>query len=295
MLITVFTPTYNRGNLLPNLYDSLCQQKYKNFEWLIIDDGSVDNTENVVNEFICHQERGFNIRYIKKNNGGKHTAINLGVQLAEGELFFIVDSDDSLPDNSLELISSVYLQSSADENLGGVCGYMAHHNGDLIGHFVKTDLFKANTRELQYKYNVSWDMAEIFKTAVLKEFPFPEFDDERFCPEDLVLFQVSRKYSLLVFPSVVYFRDYLDGGLTDNIIRIRMKSPFASTLFYSELNKEHIPFLAKVKAAINYYRFKFCISNKKQETLISKYWIWTLPFGYIMHLMDIRNVVKAEN
>lgn len=287
MLITVFTPAYNRASLLPRLYHSLCKQSIKDFEWLIVDDGSVDDTEVVVSSFIKEQREGFNIRYVKKPNGGKHTAINLGVQLAEGELFFIVDSDDSLPDDSLGLISSVYLQSSADDSLGGVCGYMAHHGGDLIGHFVKTNLFKTNTRELQYEYNVSWDMAEIFKTAVLKEFPFPEFDDERFCPEDLVLLRVARKYSLLVFPNVVYFRDYLDGGLTDNIIRIRMKSPIASTLFYSELNKAHIPFLAKVKAAINYYRFKFCIANKQQEALLSKYWIWTLPLGYIMHLMDI--------
>lgn len=287
MLITVFTPAYNRANLLPRIYDSLCRQSFRCFEWLIVDDGSVDDTENVVNGFI-QKPNDFAIHYIKKANGGKHTAINMGVQAAKGELFFIVDSDDSLPDKSLELISSAYDLCKDDEALGGVCGYMAHHNGEMIGRFVKAETLKTNTCELQYKYHVVWDMAEIYKTAVLKEFPFPEFDGERFCPEDLVLFRISKKYKLLLFPEVVYFRDYLDGGLTDNIIRIRMKSPLASTLFYSELNKETIPLLAKIRSAINFYRFKFCLPKDEETARISNSWIWVMPLAYIMHLNDTR-------
>lgn len=288
MLITVFTPAYNRAKLLPRLYESLSQQKFKDFEWLIIDDGSFDNTEEVVSNFISHHTDNFHIRYFKKENGGKHTAINLGVKLAQGELFFILDSDDSLPADSLEIISTIYLECPDKQNVGGVCGYMAHHDGRLIGEMVKPDMFISNTCEMQYKHHISWDMAEVFKTTILREFPFPEFPGEKFCPEDLVLFRIAQKYKLLVFPKVVYYRDYLDGGLTDNIVRIRMKSPLASTLFYSELNKAQIPFISKVKAAINYYRFKCCISNQIQGISLSKFWIWTLPFGYIMHLMDIK-------
>ena len=93
-MITVFTPTYNRAHLLPNLYQSLLQQKAENFEWLVVDDGSTDGTEELVNQWI--EEAAFTIRYFKKENGGKHTAINKGVQLAEGDLFFIIDSDDVL-------------------------------------------------------------------------------------------------------------------------------------------------------------------------------------------------------
>lgn len=288
MLITVFTPAYNRASLLPRLYHSLCRQSIKDFEWLIVDDGSVDDTEVVVSSFIKEQREGFNIRYVKKPNGGKHTAINLGVQLAEGELFFIVDSDDSLPDNSIELISTAFLKADTDETLAGVCGYMSHHNGKMIGHYVSTEVEITNTRELQYKYNVGWDMAEVLRTTVLKEIPFPEVEGEKFCPEALVLFRVAKKYNFRLFPSVVYYRDYLDGGLTDNIIRIRMKSPIATTLYYSELNKECIPFWAKAKAAINFYRFYFCLAKgKKNIAMISCCWIWTYPLGCIMHIIDL--------
>ena len=100
--ITVYTPTYNRANLLQNLYKSLLQQTYRNFEWLIIDDGSTDNTKQVVNGFIS--QGIIDIRYFYKQNGGQHTALNMGIEKAEGTLLMDVDSDDYLTDNALERI-----------------------------------------------------------------------------------------------------------------------------------------------------------------------------------------------
>ena len=96
MLITVFTPTYNRAKLLPRLYKSLQEQTNKDFEWVIVDDGSTDNTKEVIDNIITQQENDFPIRYFYKENGGKHTAINQGAKEAKGELFFIADSDDVL-------------------------------------------------------------------------------------------------------------------------------------------------------------------------------------------------------
>lgn len=105
MLITIFTPTYNRAELLPRLHKSLQEQTNKNFEWIVVDDGSTDNTKEVIENIILQQENDFPIRYFYKENGGKHTAINRGVREANGDLFFIVDSDDILTFNSVELIS----------------------------------------------------------------------------------------------------------------------------------------------------------------------------------------------
>ena len=102
MMITVFTPTYNRGNLLKRLYDSLCNQSFKDFEWLIVDDGSKDDTETVIANFIAQQKLVIN--YLKQENGGKHRAINKGVKEAKGEYFFIADSDDRLPKEALMLV-----------------------------------------------------------------------------------------------------------------------------------------------------------------------------------------------
>ncbi len=102
MKITIFTATFNRAYIIKNLYDSLVGQRYVNFEWIIVDDGSTDTTEEIVQTFI--KDDKIAIQYIKQSNKGKHFAINKGVSLASGELFFIVDSDDKLPENSLELI-----------------------------------------------------------------------------------------------------------------------------------------------------------------------------------------------
>lgn len=101
-MVTVFTPTYNRAYILNNLYQSLCRQSYGDFEWLIVDDGSTDNTEGLIASWL--DESKISLCYIKQPNGGKHRAINRGIQEANGNLFFIVDSDDYLADNAIERI-----------------------------------------------------------------------------------------------------------------------------------------------------------------------------------------------
>ena len=119
-MITVFTPTYNRSYLINELFNSLMSQTYKNFEWLIVDDGSTDDTEQVINKLIEKAE--FNIRYFKKENEGKHIAINYGAKRASGEWFFIVDSDDKLVKDSLLLVSKYCLQIEENHKYAGVVG-----------------------------------------------------------------------------------------------------------------------------------------------------------------------------
>ena len=172
-MITVFTPTYNRAKLLPRLYESLCKQTFRDFEWIIVDDGSVDDTHDVVESFMNGNDdengsNNFPIRYYYQENGGKHRAINHGVREAKGELFLILDSDDSLPSDSLELITEVYSQIKDNESFGGVCGYMAHHDGTIIGKGNEENILDTNTIDLRYRYNVKGDMCEVFKISVLK-------------------------------------------------------------------------------------------------------------------------------
>lgn len=282
MLITVFTPAYNRAHLLPRLYESLKAQTLQNFEWIIVDDGSTDDTEETVNEWLG----GDRIRYIKQANGGKHRAINRGLQEARGELFFIVDSDDSLPRESIATIFKYYSQVKDDNSFGGVCGYMANHDGTILYRGYKQEILDCNSLELRYKYHIKGDMAEVFRTDVLKEIPFPEIDEERFCPEALVWNRIAQKYKLRVFNSVIYYRDYLPGGLTDKIVAIRMNSPIASVTHYKELNSYNVPIKQKIKAAINYWRFYACVAKGKQVPRLPWYWFWCQPIGYLMHLRD---------
>jgi len=291
--ISILTPTYNRGKLLLPLYDSLKNLTFKDFEWLIVDDGSEDDTEQYALSWIAHniENAEFPIRYIKKSNGGKHTAINRGVREASGELILILDSDDTLPEDSLATIAQYYEQCKGYKDCAGVCGLMAHHDGQLIGTgFPKDPMYES---ALQFRYaekgNVTGDLLEVYKTSVMREFPFPEIENEKFCPESLVWNRIANKYKLFCFNKVIYYRDYLDGGLTSKIVRIRMNSPIASTMTYAEMLDYNISLKWKIRSAINYWRFKYCISNKALKAPDLK-WYWRLfqIIGLLMHLKDSR-------
>ena len=293
-MITVFTPTYNRGHLLPRLYETLCRQTFTDFEWVIVDDGSVDDTKGLVNKFLVdktqHSTLNTNtIRYFYQENGGKHRAINRGVKEARGELFFIADSDDSLPPDALEQVARVYETVRGDESFGGVCGYMAHHDGTVIGHGNDAEILDTNSIDLRNKYHVQGDMMEVFRTEVMREFPFPEIPNERFVPEMLVWNRIATKYMLRVFHKVIYYRDYLDGGLTDKIVRIRMQSPMASMMTYAEMTRYDIPLIQKVKAAVNFWRF-YSPDRPEGERApkLRWWWWWTMPLGWLMHVKDVR-------
>ena len=148
-------------------------------------------------------------------------------------------------------------------------------------------ILDTNSIDLRYRYHVVGDMCEVFRTKVLKEFPFPEIEGERFCPEVLVWNRIAKKYKLRVFHEVVYFRDYLDGGLTDRIVKIRMKSPVASMMTYAELiGSPEVPFVKKSKAAINYWRFRLCASGQTTYPSLPFFWIFFFPLGYLMHIRD---------
>lgn len=289
--ISILTPTYNRGKLLLPLYESLKNLTFEDFEWLIVDDGSEDDTEQYALSWIAHniQNAEFPIRYIKKSNGGKHTAINRGVREANGELILILDSDDTLPADSLATIAHYYEQCKGYKDCAGVCGLMAHHDGQLIGTgFPKDPMYES---ALQFRYakkgNVTGDLLEVYKTSVMREFPFPEIENEKFCPESLVWNRIANKYKLFCFNKVIYYRDYLEGGLTSKIVRIRMNSPIASTMTYVEMLDYNISLKWKIRSAINYWRFKYCITNKSLKAPAVKwYWKAFQIIGLIMHLRD---------
>ena len=285
-MITVLTPTYNRAPLLDVLYKSLIEQCCTDFEWIVIDDGSTDSTSALFEKLI--RENKIHINYIKKTNGGKHTAINRGVKEAKGDIILIVDSDDSLPNDSLALINKQYLKIKDEESIAGVCGLMAHHDGTIIGERKISSSMNLSSIEMRYKYGFVGDVCEVFKTDVLREFPFPEIENEKFCPEALVWNRIATKYKLHYFNEVIYYRDYLDDGLTSKIVRIRMNSPIASMICYAELNQLDIPFKDKFKAAINYWRFRLCYNGSGSYPKLFGLWNAIAPLGWLMHLNDIR-------
>ncbi len=291
-MITVFTPTYNRAKLLSRLYKSLCKQTYRDFEWVIVDDGSVDDTHYVVESFMNGNDNengnnNFPIRYLYQENGGKHRAINRGVREAKGDVFFIADSDDWLPVNALKIVNDQYEKIADDKQIAGLCGLDAYEDGRIAGSGFPFEKKVATTIEIRNRYGVIGDLKEVFKTIVLKEFSFPEIKDEKFCPEVLVWNRIARKYDLLFFNHVIYSVEYQNDGITSNIVKARMKSPIASMMCYQEMNELDIPLLQRLKAAINYWRFRFC-SNSASKPVLKWYWNWAMPVGYMLHLKDVK-------
>lgn len=287
MILTIFTPSYNRSYILPELYKSLCRQTCKNFEWLIVDDGSTDGTEKIVEEWL--NEAAFVIRYIKQTNGGKHRAINRGVREAKGELFFIVDSDDYLSDNAVERVLFHYNAIKINDNIGGVCGARAFPNGQRIGGNLDFNTLDISPLDFRIKLHIKGDMAEVVKTEVLRKYPFPSIDGEYFCPEALIWDRISDKYRFRYFNENIYMCEYLGDGLTASMTRIRMKSPQYSMLYYLERFHRKIGLRERIKAAINYWRFRCCYNNNVDNSNSIRGWgILLFPIGLLFHINDLR-------
>ena len=286
--ITILTPTYNRASLLPRLFDSLLRQTNKDFEWIVVDDGSTDDTREVVANLKEKCGGAFPMGYVYKANGGKHMAINIGAERARGELLFIADSDDLLTDDALETVANSWHDISDDKSFAGIAGLdITMDTREVIGSGLPQEHIDCNAIDIRYRHHVTGDMKEVFRTEVLREFPFPEFHSERFCPEQLVWFRIAHRYKLRYVNKPIYIAEYQPDGITAGITRARMKSPSASMLTYAELAECPVPFMARVKAAINFWRFWYCRTATSVVPRIAPWWHCLRPLGWVMHQRDV--------
>lgn len=285
--ITILTPTYNRASLLPRLFDSLLRQTNKDFEWIVVDDGSTDDTREVAANLKEKCGGAFPMGYVYKANGGKHMAINIGAERARGELLFIADSDDLLTDDALETVANSWHDISDDKSFAGIAGLdITMDTREVIGSGLPQEHIDCNAIDIRYRHHVTGDMKEVFRTEVLREFPFPEFAGERFCPEQLVWFRMARRYRLRYINKPIYIADYQPDGITAGITTARMRNPSASMLTYAELTECPVPFLVKVKAAINFWRFWHCRTATSVVPRVALRWHWLRPLGWMMHVRD---------
>lgn len=262
---TIFTPTYNRKELIKRLYDSLCSQEEKNFEWLVVDDGSTDNTEKLFEE-LCEKDNGFNIIYKKKENGGKHRAINYGLDYANGEVFAIVDSDDYLTSNAVlkirEYFEDIKTNNKNNIKFAGVVAQKCYENNNLVGTSFNGDFLDAKSNERR-KYKITGDKFEIYYTNILKNNRFPEIENEKFMTEAIVWTRIAAKgYYLRWYKDNIYVCEYLEGGLTDSRERLIEDSPIG----YAEYIKEQVKYgNITIKQKLGYYSFYYKIRKNKQK------------------------------
>ncbi len=218
--LTIFTPTYNRAQTIPRLYESLVNQTLKDFEWLIVDDGSTDDTEELIQSYI--QENRLNIRYYKQKNQGKHIAYNTSLKYVDTEFMVTLDSDDYYVNNAVSILYELSNEVRNKEDFGGF-SYI-HFSEDLKIDFAKYGQ-KRFTELTQYDWEYKGEMAYIFKSSIAKQFPFPVFEDEKFCQESVIFIPMMMKYKILYTDYVLARGEYMEDGLSQNLYRRMLKNP----------------------------------------------------------------------
>ncbi len=191
---TVFTPTFNRAHTLQRVFDSLMRQTYRNFEWLIVDDGSSDGTQELVEKWM--DAAWFLIRYEWQPNAGKHFAFNRGVELAEGELFLSIDSDDACVPHALErfIFHWQNIPTEGRSRFSAVTVLSENQHGQLNGDRFPKDILDSDPRELVYRYRLRGDKWGFHVTEVLRRFPFPLIEGLSYVPESIVWCAIGKRY-----------------------------------------------------------------------------------------------------
>lgn len=291
-LITVFTPTFNRAYCLGQLYDSLVRQTSDDFIWLVVDDGSTDNTRELVADWIARDMIA--IRYIYKENQGMHSAHNTAYEVIDTELNMCIDSDDFLPDDAIEKIAGFW-KSHNKPNWAGLIGLDAFKDGKIVGTPFPPGMAQCKYSELKSKYKVVGDKKFIYRTAIIKKYPaYPIFEGEKFVPLNYKYMLIDQDYDLGVMHEVLCIVEYMPDGSSKNIFKSYRRNPkgFAHErkvrMVYARTFKERLTNAAHyVSSALFTKNYRFLgESTNKPMTLLA------IPLGVLLHLY-IRNTRRA--
>lgn len=303
-LFTVVTPTYNRAHTLERVYSSLREQSFQDFEWVIVDDGSTDNTRAMVMGW--QQEASFPIHYMWQKNQHKKTAFNRGVRKASGELVVALDSDDSLDTNALYAMAVAWgeIPQQDRSRFVAITGLCAQPDGRIVGDMFPRDIFDATALDMTFKYHVKGEKFGCLRTDVLLQFPFPE-EIAGFVPESLVWRAIARAGYLTRFVNQV-FRVYHDSpDSLSNQGKESQQHALGLWLLAQDTVVECLPWFryqphAFLMAAARYTRFSLHLRHSRQTlpkehrlkgmascTLVGLMW----PVGAALY---VRDRVKAQ-
>lgn len=287
-ILTVFTPTYNRADLLERCYKSMCKQTNKNFIWMIVDDGSTDNTAEVSKKWI-KKTSDFEIIYIHKENGGLHTAYNTAIANINTELCVCIDSDDFMPDNAVELILDFWEKNGSDK-YAGIVGLDFDLDGNVIGDKLP-DIKAVNLIELMTgKYNIhNGDRTNVVRTELYKKFaPMKVFPGEKNFNPHYMHLQISQEYDFLVLNENLRFVDYQVDGMTNSMLKQYRSSPNS----FAEIRKLYLTFentSLKFKMKHSIHLVSSCILAHKLSAAFKEIpypimSVLALPFGFALSI-----------
>lgn len=294
--LAIVTPTYNRANLLHIAYQSLEKQTSKDFVWYIVDDGSSDNTQQVVADII--DKASFKVIYHKKKNGGKHSALNSAYSLLNEELTIILDSDDELTNNAVEIILNDYNSIKDDKTICGL-GYLKlnkSNNNETVGKPYTQDSIIDTFTNQRINNNTWGDKCEVFKSEILKQYPFPEFEGENFVSESVVWCKMSLDYKMKFMNKGVYICDYQTGGLSDGVHKRLFNNPKGASACYLSMSSKQVKLKYRIKYTIAYtvYSLAAKIKLKQQFKQISSKFIYMITFmpSWFIYLRKKRRYKK---
>lgn len=266
MKITVFTPTYNRAYIIERLYESLYRQTYHDFEWLVVDDGSSDDTEMLFRKF-QNECKTFSIRYYKKENGGKCRAINYALDLAEGDLFFTVDSDDYLTNDALEKLAEWENQLPKNQKFCGIAGNLGISETETVNRAFDNEYFEGTL--LDRHSIVNGERAIAIYTDVHRKYRYPEFEGEKFMTEAVIWNRMANDgYRMRFFNDIIWIYEYRDDGLTKQGNTLFLNNPRGYGLWLKEKAEfEKKSLKEKMKM---YYTFTCDLSEKYENKIIAE-------------------------
>lgn len=298
--LTIFTATYNRGYIIEKLYNSLKRQKEFDFEWLVIDDGSEDNTQQLFEKWI-EEDNEFKIRYYRQENIGLIRSLNRGIKLARGVYFSKIDSDDYLADSYTEDILNWIDTIGNEDDIYAVAGIKGiDENTPIkqtwplidkeIGYVDATDLERKN-------YNLDADMSEAWKTEILRKYEFPVWKGEKFAPEQIVFFQIALDgYKIRWFPKIIQICEYQEDGLTKGSDKLVKENPMGYAMMYNHMLKYSESIKFKLRAALQCNVLSI-IGKSPSYILKSNAIIYSfimLPFSFIVAIRRYLQFIKIQ-
>jgi len=292
-MITVFTPTYNRAEALNKCYESLCGQTSKDFVWMVVDDGSVDNTKEVVQAWIA--ENKICIVYIYKENGGKVSSINLSLEKCETELWVCLDSDDYLTPKAIEVMiaNNQIIKSNPD-----VCGLLALRtgpDGKVMNNKgrIPEDIVYASLQKIRYELNIDTEYVFVYKSAIIKQYPYPVIPGEKFFALSYVYDQVDLKYKYRILQDDLMVSEYLEDGITRNKIKLIKHNPKGYIMLKRQCIEIAPTLFRKIKSVILYgvgclidkdTNFTTCIKNSPAKFFS----LCLLPVTWLVYMKRFR-------
>lgn len=283
--LTVFTTTFNRAYSLPDLYHSLCRQTSKDFLWLIIDDGSTDETRNIVQQWIT--EAVIDIEYWFKKNGGMHTGHNLAYDNIKTELNVCIDSDDQMTDNAVELINRFWSANKNDQ-YAGILGLDIYKNGQIVS----SRKFPENVKvgkysELRGRYGMVGDIKFVYRTEVIRAYmPYPVFEGEIFTPLGYKYLLVDDDYDMLFLNEPLCVVDYRPDGNSHNLIKQYFRNPQGFLEERKVRMEKSFSFRERFENTVHFIASQLILKKFKfwSESTNKLLTIFSLPFGFIYFL-----------